>query len=82
MLPSSSTSMFSAAGTRGRPGIVMMAPVFATTKPAPALTVSSRTVMRKPSGAPRTLASSVNEYCVFATQTGRLPKPSASIWAS
>ena len=52
MLPSSSTSMFSAAGTFGRPGIVMMAPVLATTKPAPAETPSSRTVIRKPSGAP------------------------------
>jgi hypothetical protein len=30
------TAMPSAAGTFGRPGIVMMSPVFATTNPAPA----------------------------------------------
>ena len=36
MFPSSSTSIFSAAGTFGRPGIVMMSPVSATTNPAPA----------------------------------------------
>ena len=34
--PSSSTSIFSAAGTFGKPGIVMMSPVRATRKPAPA----------------------------------------------
>ena len=32
--------------------MVMMLPVSATTKPAPALTLTSRTVMRKPRGAP------------------------------
>ena len=36
MFPSSSTSIFSAAGTLGSPGIVMMSPVSATTNPAPA----------------------------------------------
>ena len=44
--------MFSAAGCFGKPGIVMMLPVSATTKPAPADTFTSRTVMRKPRGAP------------------------------
>ena len=34
--PFSSTSIFSAAGTFGRPGMVMMSPVRATMKPAPA----------------------------------------------
>ena len=36
ILPSSSTSICSAAGTLGRPGMVMMSPVRATMKPAPA----------------------------------------------
>ena len=35
MTPFSSTSIFSAAGIFGRPGMVMMSPVLATTKPAP-----------------------------------------------
>ena len=44
--------MRSAAGTFGRPGMVMMSPVSATTKPAPADSYALRTVMRKPRGAP------------------------------
>ena len=74
MLPSLSTSMFSAAGTLGRPGMVKTLPVSATTKWAPAETLSSRTAMRKFSGAPRALALSLKLYCVLATHTGRLPK--------
>ena len=46
MTPLSSTSMRSAAGDFGRPGIVMISPVSATMKPAPALTLRFRTVMR------------------------------------
>ena len=42
------TAMPSAAGTFGRPGIVMMSPAFATTKPAPAEPYTSLTVIRKP----------------------------------
>ena len=38
IFPSLSTSIFSAAGTLGRPGMVMIAPVRATTNPAPAFT--------------------------------------------
>ena len=53
------TCIFSADGTLGRPGIVMMSPVLATRKPAPALTLRSRTVILKPRGAPSLLASSV-----------------------
>mgnify|MGYP003303388829 CR=1 FL=1 len=53
ILPSSSTSIFSAAGALGRPGMVMMSPVRATIKPAPAETFRLRTVTVKPSGAPR-----------------------------
>src|SRR5699024_189572 len=49
IFPVSSTSILSAAGTFGRPGIVMISPVSATTKPAPAeifrfLTVTSKSV--------------------------------------
>ena len=36
MLPSGFTAMCSAAGSFGSPGIVMMSPACATTKPAPA----------------------------------------------
>ena len=42
--PSSSTSMRCAAGTLGRPGIVMISPVTSTTNPAPAASRTSRTV--------------------------------------
>src|SRR5699024_3576162 len=42
-----------------------MAPVNATTKPASARTLSSRTVTRNPSGAPSVLGSSLKEYCVL-----------------
>ncbi len=69
-------------GTLGRPGMVMMSPVSATTKPAPALTLTSRTVMRKPSGRAELAGSSVKLYCVLAMQTGMSPKPSSSSCAS
>ena len=71
--PFSSTSMPSAAGFFGRPGIVMMLPITATAKPAPADRRTSRTVMVKFSGAARSDASSEKLYCVFATHTGRFP---------
>ena len=77
MTPFSSTSIRSAAGDFGRPGIVIILPVSATRKPAPAETRISRTVTVKPSGAPRFAASSEKLYCVLATHTGRAPKPSA-----
>ena len=70
IFPSSVTSMFSAAGTFGRPGIVMMSPVSATMKPAPAETFRLRTVTVKPSGAPSSFGSSEKDYCVFAMQIG------------
>ena len=69
--------MFSAAGTLGSPGIVKILPVSATRNPAPAETLTVRTVTVKPSGAPSFFASSEKEYCVFAMQTGRSPNPSA-----
>ena len=82
MRPFSSTSIFSAAGTLGRPGMVMIAPVSATIKPAPAETFSPRTVTRKSFGAPSRAGSSEKLYWVLAMQTGRPPKPSASSCAA
>ena len=73
MTPRSSTSMRSAAGTLGRPGMVMMSPVRATMKPAPAEILRLRTVTVKPVGAPSLVGSSVKEYWVLATQMGSLP---------
>ena len=77
--PFSSTSIFSADGTAGNPGIVITSPVKATIKPAPADTFRLRTDILKFSGAPVFDASSVNEYCVLAIQTGNPPKPCSFI---
>ena len=52
ILPLSSTSIFSAEGTLGRPGMVIISPVRATIKPAPADTLTFLMVTVKPSGAP------------------------------
>ena len=76
--PSSRRWIASAAGTRGRPGIVMMSPQIATTKPAPADSRTSRTGRMWPVGAPITVGSEVKLYCVLAMQTGTLPKPASS----
>jgi hypothetical protein len=70
--------MVSAAGTRGRPGMVMISPVIATTNSAPAESRSSRTGTVWPVGAPRLFGSVENEYWVLAMQIGSLPKPPAS----
>ena len=78
ILPFSSTSIFSAAGTLGKPGIVIMSPVRATRNPAPAETFRFRTVMVKSRGAPSLAASSEKDYWVFAMQIGSLSKPRAS----
>jgi hypothetical protein len=43
--PSSVTSMLFAAGTLGRPGMVMISPQIATTNSAPAESLTSRTLM-------------------------------------
>ena len=77
IFPFSSTSIRSAAGDLGSPGIVMISPVSATTKPAPAETFRFRTVTVNPSGAPSRAGSSEKEYCVFAVQTGSLSNPRA-----
>ena len=52
IFPSVSTSMLYAAGCFERPGIVIISPVNATIKPAPAESLTSRTVIVKFSGLP------------------------------
>ena len=59
-----------AAGVRGRPGIVMISPHTATTKPAPADSRTSRTGRVKPVGAPITVGSAVKLNWVLAMHTG------------
>ena len=71
--PSSSTSMRCAAGTLGRPGIVMISPVTSTTNPAPAASRTSRTATVCPEGAPRCEGSVENDDWVLAMQIGRWP---------
>ena len=67
-LPASSKPMRSAAGTRGRPGMVLMSPQMAVTKPAPAASRTSRTGRTWPSGAPRKAGSAEKLDCVLAMQ--------------
>ena len=54
--------MLFAAGTLGRPGIVMMSPVTTTMNSAPALKRISRIATVWPDGAPLAAASVENEY--------------------
>ena len=63
----------SAAGTLGRPGIVMMSPQTATTNSAPADSRTSRTGMMWSSGAPLRSGLVEKLYWVLAMQTGSLP---------
>ena len=65
--------MASAAGTLGRPGMVMMSPVMATMNSAPAESRTSRTLISWPSGAPYRLGSVEKLYWVLAMQTGKWP---------
>src|SRR3954465_2778900 len=78
IFPSGPTSIESADGTFGRPGIVMISPQMATTNSAPARGRASRTGMEKPVGAPLASGLVENEYCVLAMHTGSLPKPISS----
>ena len=80
MWPFSSTAMLSAAGTRGRPGMVMIAPQITTTNSAPPESRTSRIGTSKPLGAFLSAASAEKLYCVFAMHTGKCPKPPA--WSS
>ena len=75
MPPSGLMDMRSAAGTFGNPGMVMMSPHCATTKPAPAAGYTSFTVMRNPVGLPWSVGSSLSDYCVLAMQIGVFPRP-------
>ena len=67
--------MLFAAGTLGKPGIVIISPVNATKNPAPIDGFNSRIVIVNPSGRPNNVGSSDNEYCVFAIQIGSLSHP-------
>src|SRR5437660_6178891 len=71
--PSAPTSIESAAGTLGSPGMVMISPQIATTNSAPAESRTSRTVTVWPSGAPLTSGLVEKLYWVLAMQIGRLP---------
>ena len=73
------TSILSAAGTFGRPGIVKIEPVKATIKPAPAEILTSFIVISKSVGAPSLVKSSEKLYCVLAIHIGKLPKPKSVI---
>jgi len=59
-----------AAGTFGRPGMVMTSPQIITTNSAPAASRTSRMLTTCPEGAARSCGSVENEYWVFATHTG------------
>ncbi len=73
MRPLSSISMRVAAGSFGRPGIVMMSPQIITMNSAPAASLISRMLTTWFDGAPRSCGSVENEYWVLATHTGRRP---------
>src|SRR5574344_732150 len=62
------SSILTAVGIFGRPGIVMILPVSGMMKFAPAERFTSRIVMVKPRGAPRTSGSSVSDCGVLAMQ--------------
>src|ERR1035441_2808567 len=74
--PDGSTLMRAAAGTFGRPGMVMILPQMTTTNPAPADILSSLTLMRNPLGRPRRAGSSDKDMGVLAMQIGRLDRKS------
>jgi len=71
MFPYSSTSMLNAAGFFESPGISIISPQIATTKPAPANKRASVTVKVHPFGTPTSFGLSLIEFGVFAIQTGR-----------
>ena len=62
-----------AAGTRGKPGIVMRSPQTAPMNSAPLASRTSRIGMVYPSGAPVRDGSAEKLYGVFAKQTGKSP---------
>ena len=68
----------SAAGTLGRPGIVMIAPQITTINSAPEDNLTSLIGKTCPEGAPFKFGSVEKLYCVLATHIGRLPYPCSS----
>ena len=72
-VPSGATWIRAAAGTLGRPGMVTISPQITTTKPAPALTRTSVTVMLKSRGRPSSFGLSDKDLGVFAMQTNNWP---------
>jgi len=71
VLELSSTSMRSAAGTLGNPGMVMMLPQMTTTNSAPWAGRTLRIGRMWPEGAPLRLGSAEKDDCVFVMQTGK-----------
>ena len=67
-----------ALGTLGSPGIVIIAPVTTTIKPAPAESLTSLTGTVNPVGAPLSSGLVEKLYCVLAIQIGSLPYPLSS----
>ena len=65
--------MESAAGTLGKPGIVMISPHTTTINSAPDESLTSLTGRTWPVGAPFKFGSVEKLYWVFAIQTGSLP---------
>ena len=80
MLPFSSISIWSDAGSSGRPGIRIISPVMGTTNPAPASISISLTVIRNPVGRPIRSGLSENDFCVFAIQMAAPSSPSFVIF--
>ena len=75
--------MLLAAGTFGRPGIVIISPLKATINPAPTDGFKSLIVTVNPSGLANNFGLSDYEYCDFAIQIGNLSHPllvMAAIW--
>ena len=70
--------MESAAGTLGRPGIVMISPHTTTINSAPDESLISLTGKAWPVGAPLRLGSVEKLYWVFAIQIGSSPYPASS----
>ena len=73
--------IFSAVGTFGNPGIVIILPVYITIKPAPAFNSISLIFILNFSLHSIFFASSENEYCVFAIQIGKFPYPNLFIFS-
>ena len=71
-----------AAGTLGRPGIVIIDPQITIINSAPLESLISLIGKTWPVGAPFRLGSVEKLYWVLATQIGYLPKPSSCIFFS